>query len=135
MIIDSSAILALMLREQAAEAIEAAVAGALARSERIAISTATLVEASVVADGPRDPVRSARFDAIIEGLGAEIVPVSTTQAALARQAYRDYGRGSGHAAGLNLGDCFAYALARERREPLLYIGDDFARTDLASVLG
>lgn len=93
MIIDSSAILALMLREQAAEAIEAAVAGALARSERIAISAATLVEASVVADGPRDPVRSARFDAIIEGLGAEIVPVSAAQSALARQAYRDYGKG------------------------------------------
>jgi len=134
-IVDSSAILALMLREPSAEAVAAAVAAALAQSERVAISAATLVEASVVADSPRDPVRSARFDAIIEGFGAEIVPVTATQAALARQAYRDYGRGSGHPARLNFGDCFSYALARERREPLLYVGDDFARTDIASALG
>lgn len=135
MILDSSAILAMMLRDPDAERLAAAVEEALARSESIAISAATLVEASVVADGPRDPVRSARFDAIVEGLGPEIVPVTASQAAVARQAYRDYGRGSGHPARLNLGDCFSYALARERREPLLYVGDDFAHTDIASALG
>lgn len=135
MILDSSAILAMMLRDPDAERLAAAVEETLARSESIAISAATLVEASVVADGPRDPVRSARFDAIVEGLGPEIVPVTASQAAVARQAYRDYGRGSGHPARLNLGDCFSYALARERREPLLYVGDDFAHTDIASALG
>jgi len=133
-IVDSSALVSLLLREPTAPAITMSIERALAEGEQIMISAATLVEASVVADGLRDPVRSARFDAIIESLRADVIPVTAAQAALARQAYRDYGRGSGHPARLNLGDCFSYALAKERGEPLLYVGDDFVHTDLASAL-
>lgn len=61
-----------------------------------------------------------------------IVDVTAAQASVARQAHRDFGKGSGHRAQLNFGDCFAYALAAERREPLLFKGDDFAATDLKS---
>ncbi|WP_245570328.1 type II toxin-antitoxin system VapC family toxin [Microbacterium luticocti] len=107
---------------------------ALEEAEHVGMSAATLVEASVVADGPRDPVRSGRFDAFIDALELDVVPLDAEQARVARQAYRDYGRGSGHPARLNLGDCFAYALATVRREPLLYVGDDFARTDVRGAL-
>jgi ribonuclease VapC len=65
----------------------------------------------------------------------ELVPVSVEQAQIARAAYRDFGRGSGHPARLNMDDCFAYALAIERGEPLLYKGDDFSHTDVRSALG
>jgi len=77
---------------------------------------------------------SAKLDELI--LDSEIViePVTVAQARIARQAYRDYGKGSGHAANLNFGDCFTYALARDKREPVLYKGDDFVHTDLRSAL-
>ncbi|BDV29494.1 hypothetical protein Microterr_01540 [Microbacterium terricola] len=88
-----------------------------------------------MADGSRDPVKIARFDDLVAAVGFDVVPLTATQAALARQAYRDFGRGSGHPARLNLGDCFTYALAKERREPVLYVGEDFSHTDLASALG
>jgi ribonuclease VapC len=61
----------------------------------------------------------------------QIEPVTAAQAKIARQAYRDYGKGSGHPANLNFGDCFSYALARDKREPILYKGDDFVHTDSA----
>lgn len=130
MIVDTSALIALLQNESSAEAIDVATDEASWRG----ISAATLFEAAIVADGSRDPVRSARFDELVAGLEIEVVPVTAAQAALARQAYRDYGRGSGHQARLNFGDCFSYALAKERGEPLLYVGDDFAHTDLRSVL-
>lgn len=131
MIVDTSALIALLQNEPSAPAIDAATDEAAWRG----ISAATLFEAAVVADGPSDPVRSARFDGLIAALDLEVVPVTAAQVALARQAYRDYGRGSGHPARLNFGDCFSYALAKERGEPLLFVGDDFAHTDLTSVLG
>ncbi|MBN9186352.1 type II toxin-antitoxin system VapC family toxin [Microbacterium sp.] len=130
MIVDTSALIALVKDEPDASAVLAA----LARDTRPAISAATLLEASIVADGSRDPVRSARFTALLDALSLEVVPFTAVQAAAARHAYREYGRGSGHPARLNLGDCFAYALATERHEPLLYVGDDFARTDVRSAL-
>jgi ribonuclease VapC len=61
----------------------------------------------------------------------EVEPVTREQAEIARAAYRDFGKGSGHPAGLNFGDCFAYALAKSMGEPLLFKGDDFSRTDVA----
>lgn len=130
MIVDTSALIALLQREPTADA----VSDALAAAGAVAISAATLIEAAIVADGSRDPVRSARFDAIIDALDVEIVPVSGAHVDLARRAFREFGRGSGHPARLNFGDCFSYALARERGEDLLYIGDDFAHTDLSSAL-
>ncbi|WP_404445334.1 type II toxin-antitoxin system VapC family toxin [Microbacterium marinum] len=131
MIIDTSALIALLQNEASAEAIDVATESATWRG----ISAATLLEAAIVADGTSDPVRSARFDALVAGLDIEVVPLTAAHAAIARQAYRDYGRGSGHPAKLNFGDCFSYALAKERGEPLLYVGDDFAHTDIASALG
>lgn len=70
------------------------------------------------------------LDDLVRDLAIEIVPVTAEHASLGRAAYRDYGRGSGHPAGLNSGDCFAYALARETGEPLLFKGDHFGHTDL-----
>jgi ribonuclease VapC len=67
-------------------------------------------------------------------LGIDIVPVTAEQATIAREAYRDFGKGNGHPAGLNFGDCFAYALAKDRNETLLYKGDDFTQTDVLSAL-
>ena len=96
------------------------------------MSAATLFETSIVIDKHRDPVLSVGLDELICDLEMEIVPVTLEQAKLARQAYRDYGRGSGHPANLNFGDCFSYALARDKREPLLYKGDNFVHTDLRS---
>lgn len=130
MIVDTSALLAVLQSEPEAGAVLAA----LGEAETVAISAATLIEASIVADGSREPVRSARFDAFVDALAAEVVPVDATQVAIARRAYRDYGRGSQHPARLNFGDCFAYALATVRREPLLFVGDDFTHTDIASAL-
>ena len=85
-------------------------------------------------DGRRDPVASRRFDDAVREAGIMIEPLDEDQARTAREAYRDFGRGSGHPARLNFGDCFAYALARCRGEPLLFKGGDFAHTDIASAL-
>lgn len=94
------------------------------------ISAGTWLEAAIVVDGSGDPVVSARFDTILRRASIHIEPVTQSQAALARQAYRDYGKGSGHPARLNYGDCFAYALAREKGERLLFKGGDFSETDI-----
>ena len=73
------------------------------------------------------------FDTVLADLQISTVPFTAEQALIARAAYRDYGKGSGHPAQLNLGDCFAYALAKDSGEPLLYKGDDFGHTDVRSV--
>jgi ribonuclease VapC len=70
------------------------------------------------------------LDELVERFDIRIEPVTAEQAKIARQAYRDFGKGSGHPAGLNFGDCFSYALAREKREPLLWKGNDFGHTDV-----
>jgi ribonuclease VapC len=96
------------------------------------VSAASYLETSIVLDKHRDPVLSAKLDGLMELAKMVIEPVTAEQAKIARQAYRDYGRGSGHPANLNFGDCFSYALARDKREPILYKGDDFVHTDLRS---
>ncbi|WP_263353935.1 type II toxin-antitoxin system VapC family toxin [Acidicapsa acidisoli] len=126
MIVDSSALIAILKDEPEAKAFKAAILG----PETVAISAATYFEASIVVDGYKDPRLRARFDAILEATNFLIEPFTAEQAQIARQAYRDYGHGSGHRANLNFGDCFAYALARVKREPLLYKGDDFVHTDI-----
>ncbi len=98
------------------------------------ISAANYVELGAVIDGARDPVASRRVDELIAMAGIGIEPVTGDQARRARDAYRDFGKGSGHPAGLNFGDCFAYALATDLGEPLLFKGTDFALTDVASAL-
>ena len=95
------------------------------------MSAGTYLESGILVDSQRDPVMSFAMDGLINSLGIEVVPVTADQAKRARQAYRDFGKGSGHPARLNFGDCFAYALAVERGEPLLFKGDDFTHTGIA----
>ena len=128
MIVDSSALVAILRSEDDA----ARFADALASADAARMSVVSWVEVALVVDSARDPVASRRFDELIHAGDIEVVPVTASQAALARQAYRDFGRGSGSPAQLNVGDCFAYALATEAREPLLYKGDDFGHTDITA---
>jgi len=87
-----------------------------------------------VLDRHRRGLVSEALDDYLEGAALSVAPVTARQARIARAAYRDFGRGSGHPAKLNFGDCFAYALAIERDEPLLFKGDDFTHTDVRSAL-
>lgn len=130
MIVDSSAMVAMLRKEPEARAMFAA----LTDEGSASLSAANYLEAGIVVDAKRDPVLSSRLDALLKRLRVEIVPVTEVQARLARQAYRDFGRGSGHPAKLNFGDCFAYALAIERGEPLLYKGEDFAQAGLPKLV-
>jgi ribonuclease VapC len=125
-ILDSSALIAILRSEPEAPAFADAIENAAVRR----ISAASYVEAAAVIDGSRDPVLSRRFDDLLRDAQIRIEPVTEIQARLAREAYRDYGRGSGHPAKLNFGDCFAYALARDMGEPLLFKGSDFSSTDV-----
>ena len=130
MIIDSSALVAILRAETEAPALAAAIRDATDRR----LSAANYLEASIVVDSQRNSRASRRFDQLIEEAGIVIEPVDEHQVRIAREAYRDYGRGSGHPARLNFGDCFAYALARSRREPLLFKGDDFIHTDITPAI-
>jgi ribonuclease VapC len=98
------------------------------------ISSANFVETAVVVDASRDPVASRRFDELVEVAELRVGAVTADQARIARDAYRDFGKGSGHKAGLNFGDCFAYALAKATGEALLFTGDNFGHTDITPVL-
>jgi ribonuclease VapC len=131
-IVDASALIAILR----AEADAAAYAAALAASDGTVprISAANWLEAAIVIDSAKDPIASRRFDELVQRAGLQIAPVTERQARIARDAYRDFGKGSGHGAQLNFGDCLAYALAKEADEPLLFKGADFAATDIASVL-
>ena len=126
MIVDSSALVAILRREPEHAALEKI----LDDADSVHISAASYLELSNVIDSRRDPVMSREVDDFLDRFSIEIEPVTVEQAKIARQAYRDYGKGSGHRANLNFGDCFSYALAREKREPLLFKGDDFGHTDL-----
>ena len=129
MIVDSSALIAILKGEPESEAFIRAIVDATSAK----IAADTLLEAALVVDGLRDAVRSRRFDELVRTLGLEVVPTTADHVAIARSAYRDFGKGSGHPAGLNFGDCFAYALASETGEPLLFKGDDFSHSDLRPV--
>jgi len=128
--VDTSAIIAILRNEPAGTRC----ADALAEAEVARISAATYLEAAIVVDGSRSPVLSRQFDDLIEAAGMMIAPVTERHVQLARAAYRTFGRGSGHPARLNFGDCFAYALARETDDPLLFVGSDFAHTDIRSAV-
>jgi ribonuclease VapC len=129
-ILDSSALLAILREERDAPVFVQAIDRASVRR----ISAGTWLEAAIVVDGSRDPVLSRRLDELLEAAGAVVEPVTLEQARIARAAYRDFGKGSGHPAQLNLGDCFAYALAKVTGEPLLFKGADFGHTDIRSAL-
>lgn len=126
MILDTSALIAILRCET--EALEFATI--IERATQRRMSAVSYVEAGAVIDGSRDPVASRRFDELLEEARVVIEPVTQTQALIARQAYRDFGKTSGHPAKLNFGDCFSYALAKSTGEPLLFKGSDFSRTDV-----
>jgi ribonuclease VapC len=129
-IVDTSAIVAILRAEADARSLAGAIAGANIRR----VSAVNYAEAAAVIDGSRSPVASRRFDDFFREAELVIEPVTAEQARIAREAYRDFGKGSGHAAQLNFGDCFAYALARALGEPLLFKGGDFRHTDIAPAL-
>lgn len=126
MIVDSSALIAIVREEPDAAVYARALAGEVVPR----LSAATYVEAGIVADKDRDPVQMRLFDMLVTRNRMVIEPFTAEQAAVARQAYRDFGRRSGHPAKLNFGDCMSYALAKVRDEPLLFKGDDFGHTDV-----
>jgi ribonuclease VapC len=128
MIIDASALVAIVRDEPDAALFFRALSNT---REPKRMSAANWLEAAIVIDGSKSPIASRRFDEAITEAGIVIEPVTPQHADIARAAYRDFGRGSGHPAQLNFGDCFAYALAKSMREPLLFKGDDFAHTDVA----
>jgi ribonuclease VapC len=125
MIVDTSVIIAILRGEPDA----AGIADALQRADVCRMSVVNYVEAAIVTDGNRDPILSRRFDDLIRDAGIQVESVNFEQARVAREAYRDFGKGR-HRARLNLGDCFAYALAKVTGEPLLYKGRDFNHTDI-----
>jgi len=129
-ILDTSAVIAILRDEPEA----AQFAKAIEKAAHRRISAVNYVEAAAVIDASKDPVASRRFDELLEEGEVVIESVTDSQARIARQAYRDFGKGSGHPASLNFGDCFAYALAKAKREPLLFKNKDFSRTDVASAL-
>ncbi|MGH2461431.1 MAG: type II toxin-antitoxin system VapC family toxin [Chloroflexota bacterium] len=130
MIIDASALIAILRAEPDASAFARAIEGATSRR----VSAVNFLEAAVVIDGSRDPVASRRFDDLIGVAGIVVEAVTEAHARIGRAAYRDFGKGSGHPAQLNFGDCFAYALARATGEPLLFKGLDFNHTDIEPAL-
>lgn len=101
----------------------------IAEAPSCAISAATLLECGIVVEAQRGPAAGRELDLFLHRAGAVTVAVDERQAELARAAWRRYGKGR-HPAGLNYGDCFSYALAIDRDEPLLFKGDDFPRTDV-----
>lgn len=126
MVIDTSSLVAFLLREPAAERLMAA----LKASPNRKMSAASLVEAGIVMHGKQGDAGERELDALVRRLRVEIVPVTRDHAEYARDAFRRFGKGR-HPAALNFGDCFSYALARALDEPLLFVGNDFDRTDVA----
>jgi ribonuclease VapC len=130
LIVDSSALLAVLLAEPARDAITKAMAQA---EDGLRISAVNFVEASVVIETRKGAAGLLALDRLIEKAGVEVAIIDEKVAREARDAYRNFGKGR-HPAKLNLGDCFAYALAKTLSEPLLCTGNDFAKTDISVVL-
>jgi ribonuclease VapC len=128
MIVDTSAVIAVLKEESDAPRFLRVLT---LSAEPKRMSAANYLEAAIVVDANRNPLLSRRLDELIVQTEIMAEPVTLEQANIARAAYRDFGKGSGHPAQLNFGDCFAYALANSMREPLLFKGEDFAHTDVA----
>ena len=125
MVIDTSAIIAMLTPEPTADRLVAALEADATRL----VSAATVVEAALVLLGRYGEAGEPQLDRFLRGIGVEVVAVGESQANLARDAALRFGRGR-HSAGLNFGDCFSYALSMARDEPLLFVGDDFSQTDV-----
>jgi len=129
MIVDTSALLAILFSESDAEIY----ARAITDADACQISAANFVEVAIVVEAQTRASGSRQFDAFFRRAGIVIEPVTEEQAHIARQAYADFGKGR-HRAGLNFGDCFAYALAKTTGETLLFKGEDFKKTDIPSAI-
>ena len=129
MIVDTSALLAIVMAEPDADHFRQKI---LQSDSLPKMSAARYLEAGIVIDGRKNPSVSRDLDWLIDEVEIEIVDITVEHAKIARAAYRDYGKGSGHKAQLNFGDCFSYALASQTREPILFKGNDFSQTDLQS---
>jgi ribonuclease VapC len=127
-IVDTSAIVAIVLDEPHSEQLAELVLDATAPK----MSAATAVEVSAVLTRRLRPEDQRRVERLLDVWEIELVPFDAEQAAIACRAYRDFGRGSGHPAALNLGDCYSYALADVTGEPLLFVGDAFGHTDVTA---
>lgn len=130
MIVDTSAIVAVALGEPDAPAVTETLLGSIDSR----LSAASYVELCAVMQRRGRPEVARLVDRLLDAYGVRIEPFDAEQARIAAQAYQDYGRGSGHAARLNLGDVYSYALAQVAGEPLLFIGDDFVHTDIRAAL-
>lgn len=124
MILDSSAVIAVLRAEPEAREFSTVIGSGKCR-----ISAVSFVESAIVIDSGKDAIASRKFDDFFRAAQIAVESVTPRQAEIARQAYRDFGKGR-HKAGLNFGDCFAYALAKDADEPLLFKGDDFRKTDV-----
>ena len=129
MIVDTSALIAVINNEESASH----VIERLNKPADLHISAGTWLELFIVADNRYSPVFVGRLEDLLIDYEITIQPVTATQAAFARRAYRNFGKGR-HPAQLNYGDCFSYALAKDRRESLLFVGSDFSQTDIESAL-
>jgi ribonuclease VapC len=127
-IVDTSAIVAIVRRETHAEQLTELLMDATAPK----MSAATVVEVNAVLTRRLRPEDLRRVERLFDEWEIKLVPFDAEQAEIASRAYRDFGRGSGHPAALNLGDCYSYALAKVSNEPLLYVGDDFVHTDVSA---
>ena len=130
MIVDSSALIAILKEEPESDRFMTTMANA----DVLEMSAATYLEAGIVADGNNNHILSARLDDVLETFAIAIAPVTEAQARRARTAYSEFGKGTGHPTGLNFGDCFSYALAMEQGQPLLFKGEDFGQTDVGIAL-
>jgi len=124
-IVDSSALLAVLLREPDSERYE----NAIATAANCRMSAVNVLETSIVVEGRGGAAAGHELDAFLDRAGIAMAPVTAEQVQAARVAWRRFGKGN-HPARLNLGDCFAYALAKTAEEPLLFKGDDFSQTDI-----
>jgi ribonuclease VapC len=131
MIVDSSALVAIVKGEAERQLF----VELIDQDSSPKVSAASFLETAIVVDSTRQRAMSRRLDDFLESAGITVEPVTERQARIAREAYRDFGKGSGHPAALNFGDCFAYALAKDMGEPLLFKGDDLSATDVRRAEG
>ncbi len=128
MVIDTSAVMAIFLGEPASDRLSRAIRAAPERW----MSAASVLEAGIVVEVRFQGAGKEKLDRLLHHLEVGVVPFTEQHSVIGREAFRRFGKGR-HPAGLNFGDCFSYALARALGEPLLFVGDDFARTDIAAV--
>ena len=130
MIVDASALVAIVFQEPESDRFAERIATAV----RARIAAPTLLEAAIVVERSERPQEWRALDRLVAALGLDVEPFTNDHTEIARDAYRRYGKGQGHPAQLDFGDCISYALAKATGEPLLYKGDDFAHTDIRSAL-